>query len=165
MSDDRSSHEVHVEGTQFYRRSAIADVFRIVLITVVVLVAVSVLAAWAIADAGARQAYKEARDVRKALRIVGTEYYGEQTSIFDPYSANGLVAGASERIADVSTRTGEVILYSWDDDSNAPLQFEYRKGLYRVIFTDTGVSNGYSTGVEGVFNVYYSLEILHFEAE
>ncbi|MBR5386314.1 MAG: hypothetical protein IK142_01885 [Clostridiales bacterium] len=165
MSDDRSSHEVHVEGTQFYRRSAIADIFRIVLITVVVLVAVSVLAAWAIVDAGARQAHKEARDIRKALRIVGTEYYGELTSIYDPYSSNGMVDGAAEKIADISTRGGEVILYSWDDSSNAPLQFEYRNGLYRVIYTDTGVSEGYSAGVEGEFNVYYSFEILHFDAE
>ena len=139
MSDNRSN-EVRVEGTQFYRRSRLADVLRIVIVTLVVFIAVMVLAAWAIIDAGARQAYKEARD-------------------------DGLIAGAADRIERISTRSGTVILYSWDDETNAPLQFEYRQGLYRVIYTDTGVANGYSAGVEGVFNVYYSFEILHFEAD
>ena len=164
MSDNKSKG-VSVEGTQFYKRSKFVDVLRIVVVTVVVMVAVSVLAAWAIIDGGARQAYKEARDIRRALRIVGTEYYSGLTSIYDPHSVDGLAEGAAEKIADISTRDGDVILYSWDGETNAPLQFEYRQGLYRVIYTDTGVSDGYSAGVEGVFNVYYSFEILHFEAD
>lgn len=165
MSDDRTSNEVRVEGTQFYKRSMFADVLRIVIITVVTLVAVAILAAWAIADAGARKAYKEARDIRRALRIVGTEYYGERTSIYDPHSANGMISGAAEKIEDMSTRSGEVILYSWDDENTVPLQFEYRTGLYRVIYTDAGVEDADLSGIEGSFRVYYSLEILHFDAE
>ena len=162
---DNKSNAVSVEGTQFYKRSKIADVLRIVVVTVVVLVAITVLVAWAIIDAGARQTYKEARDVRRALRIVGTEYYGGLESIYDPHRVDGLAEGAAERIAYTSTRDGMVILYSWDEEVNAPLQFEYRKGMYRVLYTDTGVSEGYSAGVEGIFNVYYSFEILHFEAD
>ena len=165
VAKDRSSEKVHVEGTQFYRRSAVRDILRIVIITIVTFVAIFVLAAWAIIDAGARQAFKEARDIRRALRIVGTEYYGNMSSIYDQYSVNGMTEGAAEKIADISTRQGDVILYAWDEESNAPLQFEYRSGLYRVVYTDTGVSEGYSAGVEGIFNVYYSFEILHFEAD
>ena len=164
VSDNRSNG-VSVVGTQFYRRSRIADVLRIVVVTLVVFVAIMILAAWAIVDAGARQTYKEARDVRRALRIVGTEYYGKLESIYDPHRVDGLTEGAAERVADISTRDGMVILYSWDEEENAPLQFEYRSGLYRVVYTDTGVSEGYSAGVEGIFNVYYSFEILHFEAD
>ena len=78
---DNKKNDVRVEGTQFYRRSRIADVLRIVVVTLVVFVAIMILAAWAIIDAGARQTYKEARDVRRALRIVGTEYYGRLDSI------------------------------------------------------------------------------------
>lgn len=164
MSENKAN-VVRVEGTQFYRRSKLIDILRIVVVTLVVFVAVSVLAAWAIIDAGARQAYKEARDVRRALRIVGTEYYGGLSSIYDPLKVDGLAEGAADKIENISTRHGTVILYSWDDETNAPLQFEYRYGLYRVIYTDTGVGDGYSAGVEGVFNVYYSFEILHFEAD
>ena len=164
MSDNRSN-EVHVEGTQFYRRSALADVLRIVLITVAAFAALAVLSFWAITDAGARQAYKEARDIRRALRTVGTEYYGEMSSIYDPNSATGLSAGAAEKIRQISTRNGDVFLYEWDDTNNAPLQFEYHKGLYRVVYTDNGIDEDVSTGMEGTFNVYYSFEILKFEAE
>lgn len=165
VAENNTNGNVHVEGTQFYRRSAVRDILRIVIITIVTFVAVFVLASWAIIDAGARQAFKEARDVRRALRIVGTEYYGSMTSIYDQYSSNGMIDGAAERLADISTRDGEVILYSWDDESNSPLQFEYRKGLYRVIYTDTGSRDGISLGVEGDFHVYYSFEILRFEAQ
>ena len=78
---------------------------------------------------------------------------------------NGMTEGAAERIAEMSTREGEVILYAWDDESNAPLQFEYRTGLYRVIYSDTGNRDGVSVGVEGDFHVYYSFEVLRFEAQ
>lgn len=164
MSDNKSS-EVHVEGTRFYKRSMFADVLRIVIITVVTLVAVTILAGWAVVDAGARQAYKEARDVRRALRMVGTEYYGDLISIYDPHSVNGMVNGADEQIAEISTRDGEVILYSWDNENMVPLQFEYRKGLYRVIYTDSGVEDSSLSGIDGNFRVYYSFEILHFDAQ
>ncbi len=165
VAEDKVSEKVHVEGTQFYRRSAFRDILRIVIITIVTFVAIFVLAAWAIIDAGARQAFKEARDIRRALRIVGTEYYGNMSSIYDQYSSDGMADGAAEKIADISTRDGDVILYAWDSESNAPLQFEYRTGLYRVVYSDTGTREGISVGVEGDFHVYYSFEILRFEAQ
>lgn len=165
MAKERSSENVHVEGTQFYKRSAFRDVLRIAVITIVIFISIFVLASWAIIDAGARQAFKEARDIRRALRIVGTEYYGNMSSIYDQHSADGMTEGAAERIAEVSTRNGMVILYSWDEESNAPLQFEYRTGLYRVVYSDTGARDGISVGVEGDFHIYYSFEILRFETQ
>ena len=165
VAEDKVSEKVHVEGTKFYRRSAFRDILRIVVITIVTFVTIFVLAAWAIIDAGARQAFKEARDIRRALRIVGTEYYGNTSSIYDQYSANGMIDGAAEKLADISTRDGDVILYAWDAESNAPLQFEYRTGLYMVVYSDTGTREGISVGVEGDFHVYYSFEILRFEAQ
>ena len=164
MSDNRQK-EARVEGTQFYRTNALLDILRIVIVTVVALAAISIFSLWAIADAGARRAYKEARDIRRALRIVGTEYYGDMTSIYDPRNADGLVDGAAEKIAEISTRDGEVTLISWDQENNAPIQFEYIKGPYRVVYTDMGETANVSSGVEGDFTVYYTLEILSFDAE
>ena len=163
--DDNTGGLPPIEGTRFYRRSEAGRIMRIVLITALGIVILAVLIAWAAVDAGARQAYKEARDVRKALRAVGTEYYAGTESIYDPGSASGLAPGAADKIAEISTRNGEVILYGWDDAGNIPLQFEYRKGLYRVIYTDSGSSSGLAAGSEGDFNVYYSFEILKFEAQ
>jgi hypothetical protein len=120
---EEKQSEVKVEGTQFYKRSEIADIFRITVISVVIIGMLSFLVLWFVIDSGARQAYKEARDIRKALRLVGTEYYGEVSSIFDPDSATGLTDGAAEKIASISERTGDVILYEWDDETNRPNKF------------------------------------------
>ena len=162
---DSNSNPVQVEGTQFYKRSNIADVLRIAAITLVIFVCLAVLILWFAIDSGARRAYKEARDVRKALRAVGTEYYGETSSIYDPHSSTGLAEGAAERIAALSQRDGEVTLYEWDSSTNGPVSFEYRTGLYRVLYTDTGYEEGIQPGVEGDFKVYYSFELLKYEAE
>ena len=162
---DNNSNTVQVEGTQFYRRSNFAEALRIILITVIVFGMLVFLAFWFVIDTGARQAYKEARDVRRALRVVGTEYYDELSSIYDPNHADGMAEGAAEKIAYISQRKGSVTLYEWDSKGNGPLSFEYNKGLYRVVYTDTGFANGTSSGVEGDFKVYYSFELLKYEAE
>lgn len=162
---ESNSNPVHIEGTQFYRRSFIREVLRIVVITVVIFVFMSILILWFAIDSGARRAYKEARDVRKALRAVGTEYYGEMSSIYDPHSSTGLAEGAAEKIADLSHRNGTVTLYEWDSATNGPVSFEYCTGLYRVVYTDTSYETGLQPGVEGNFNVYYSFELLKYESE
>ena len=164
MSDNKSN-SVQVEGTQFYRRGNFREALRIIVITLVVFVLMAFLTLWFAIDSGARQAYKEARDVRKALRAVGTEYYGEMSSIYDPNSSTGLADGAAEKIANISRRDGTVTLYEWDDKGNGPISFEYRTGLYRVVYTDTGLAEGIQSGVEGDFKVYYSFELLKYEAE
>lgn len=165
MPEEERQETVQIEGTQFYRRSRYADIFRIIIITVVIFAMLTVLSAWFIIDSGARQAYKEARDVRKALRAVGTEYYGELTSIYDPNRADGMTDGAADKVAFISQRKGKVTLYDWDELNNGPLSFEYTKGMYRVVYKDTGIDKGISSGVEGDFKVYYSFELLKYEAQ
>ena len=164
MSEDKPN-TVYVDGTQFYKRSSFRDALRIIVITIVIFGLSTFLALWIVIDSGARQAYKEARDVRKALRAVGTEYCGEMSSIYDPNSSTGLAEGAAEKIAELSTRKGKVILYDWDEIDNGPIKFEYHTGLYCVVYTDTGVTKGVSAGIEGSFVIYYSFELLQYEAE
>lgn len=164
MAENKTSR-AHVEGTRFYRLSDYFDVIRIALVTFIILCLLSFLALWFVTIVGARQAYKEARDIRKALRAVGTEYYGELTSIYDPNDSNGLAEGAAKEIADLSQRNGTVTLYEWDSSTNGPLSFEYTTGMYRVVYTDTGCENGLQSGVEGNFKVYYSFELLKYETE
>ena len=164
MSEDKSN-DVYIEGTRFYKRNAFREAFRIIVVTVVIFGLSSFLALWFALDTGARQAYKEARDIRKALRAVGTEFYGDMSSIYNPNNSTGLSDGAAEKIAEISHRSGTVILYEWDDKNNVPLKFEYRKGLYQVIYVDSGNTSASQAGVEGDFKVYYSLELLNYEAE
>lgn len=164
MSESKSNGII-IEGTRFYKRSGFRDALRIAVITVVIFGLSSFLALWFALDTGARQAYKEARDIRKALRAVGTEFYGEMSSIYNPNDPTGLSEGAAEKIAEISHRNGTVILYEWDEENNAPIRFEYRKGLYQVIYVDSGDRTGSQTGLEGNFKVYYSLELLNYESE
>lgn len=164
MSESKANG-IQIEGTQFYKRSSLADVFKIIVISVIVFALLSFLVLWFVIDSGARQAYKEARDVRKALRAVGTEYYGGMTSIYDPNNANGMTEGAAEKVAYMSQRKGTVTLYEWNSVDNGPVSFEYQTGLYRVVYRDSGHASGISTGVEGEFKVYYSLELLKYESE
>lgn len=162
---DNSTVEAHVEGTRFYKRSNFRDALRIAVLAVIIFASLSVLTILIAIDSGARRAYREARDVRRALKAVGTEYYGGLTPIYDPYSSNGLADGAAEKIARLSQCKGSVILNEWDDMDNAPVSFEYQKGLYRIVYTDTGRDKGVTAGVEGTFKVYYSLELLTYEAD
>lgn len=162
MTDERSD-KAFVEGTTFYRKRPFRVVTKDALIISVCFLLLAVFIGWAVADAGARRAHKEARDIRRALNYVGTEYFAEMGSIYDPSKRTGLADGAAERIAELSTRDGQVILYSWDETTHMPLQFEYRTGLYRVIYTDSSIVD--DVGAEGDYVVYYSFELLRFEAE
>lgn len=164
MSESKSTG-VQVEGTRFYKRSNFREALRIIVVTVVIFGLTTFLALWFALDTGARQAYKEARDIRKALRAVGTEFYGDMSSIYNPNDPTGLSKGASEKIAEISHRNGTVILYEWDETNNAPIKFEYRKGLYQVIYIDSGDETDTQSGLEGNFKVYYSLELLNYNAE
>ena len=109
--------------------------------------------------------YRRRKTGIQGSRAVGTEYYGELTSIYDPNDSNGLAEGAAKEIADLSQRNGTVTLYEWDSSTNGPLSFEYTTGMYRVVYTDTGCENGLQSGVEGNFKVYYSFELLKYETE
>lgn len=164
MSESKSNGII-IEGTRFYKRSSFREALRIIVVTVVIFGLSSFLALWFALNTGARQAYKEARDIRKALRAVGTEFYGDMSSIYNPNDPTGLSEGAAEKIAEISHRNGTVILYEWDDKTNTPIKFEYRKGLYQVIYVDSGDSTGSQSGLEGNFKVYYSLELLNYEVE
>ena len=164
MTEDKSK-DVIVEGTQFYRRRNFRDAFRYIVITVVVFGMFSFITLWFAIDSGARKAYREARDVRKAFRAVGIEYYGDMQSIYDPNRSNGMAEGAAEKLAEISQCNGTVTLYEWDETGNGPLSFEYCKGLYRVVYTDTGMESGMQSGIEGNFKVYYSFELFKYEAE
>ncbi len=87
------------------------------------------------------------------------------SSIYNPNDPTGLSKGAAEKIAEISHRNGTVILYEWDETTNAPIKFEYRKGLYQVIYVDSGERTNTQSGLEGNFKVYYSLELLNYDVE
>lgn len=158
------------DGTIFYRRR-IADWIRRYSIefVLVILVAAFVIVSTVITAKG-RAVFREAKDVRTALKFVGTQYYGQNSCIYDPSEITGLIDGAAEDIEAVSTRKGQVTLYAWDEKDNEPLRFEYRKGFYTVTYTAdkyTGktAENGKINQMMGTWTVTYSFNILNYESD
>lgn len=158
------------EGTIFYRRR-IGDWIRRYIIELVIIALVMAFAiTTTVITVGARKAFREAKDVRTALMFVGTQYYGTESCIYDPSKPNGLIDGAAEDIAEVSTRNGQVYLYAWDSKENEPLMFEYRLGPYVVTYVaDTYVGKRGEDGkvhrLMGTWNVTYAIRVLNYESE
>lgn len=170
MTDTSNESRERREGTIFYRRR-IGDWFRRYIIELVIITLAVVFGiVTTVITSNARKAFREAKDVRTALKFVGTQYYGGNTSIFDPSKATGLAEGAAEAVADISTHDGQVFLYAWDEEENMPLRFEYRKGAYTVVYTDDSYEgkkkdDASRNQMMGKWNVTYSFEVLKYDAE
>ena len=158
------------EGTVFYRRRIGDWIRRYIIELVIITLAVAFGIATMIVTSGARRAFREAKDVRTALKFIGTQYYGGNSSIFDASAATGLIDGAAEEIATVSTHNGQVLLYAWDEKDCEPLRFEYRKGPYIVIYvadkyTGKTGEDGQVNQMMGRWDVKYSFNVLNYESE
>ena len=158
------------EGTVFYRRR-VGDWLRRYLVELLIISLVLAFVIFStVVTVSARRVFREAKDTRTALKFVGTQYFGENSSIYDPSQPDGLAKGAAEELAEVSTHDGKVFLYAWDAKENMPLKFEYRKGLYVVTYTadiyagktdDGNLSNQ----MMGHWDVTYSFKVLNYDSE
>lgn len=158
------------EGTVFYRRRIGDWIRRYIVELIIITAAVAFGIVTTVITSNARKVFREAKDIRTALKFVGTQYYGGNTSIFDPSDPTGLADGAADAIAEVSTHDGQVFLYAWDEDENVPLRFEYRKGAYTVVYTadvyqDKKKENESVSQMMGSWNVTYSFSVLKYESE
>ncbi len=169
MTDRRNVKNINNGGTVFYRRR-IGDWLRRYAIELVIIAGVIVFAiVTTIITTNARRIFREAKDVRYALKFIGTEYYGGNSSIYDPSKATGLADGAAEAVARISTHDGQVFLYAWDEDENMPLRFEYRKGAYTVVYTaeteDPETEEARANQMMGHWDITYSFSVLSYDAE
>lgn len=158
------------EGTVFYRRRIGDWLRRYVIELVLVALVIAFVITTTIITIGARSAFREAKDVRMALKFVGTQYYGANSCIYDPSKITGLADGAAEDVAAVSTRKGKVYLFAWDEKENEPLRFEYRKGLYTVTYiadkyTGKTGEDGRVNQMMGHWDVTYSFNVLNYDSE
>ena len=170
MSNTSNIEKENREGVIFYRRRIGDWIRRYIIELVIITLVLAFIITSSVITANARKVFREAKDVRMALKFVGTAYYGENKSIYDPSNSTGLADGAAEDIADVSTRKGQVLLYAWDDKNNEPLMFEYRNGSYTVIYiadTYTGKTdeNGKVNHMMGRWDVKFSINVLNYDTE
>lgn len=81
-----------------------------------------------------QKSLQEAKNAEFALRILATEYYGMDRSIYDPLTPDGLAEGAGREVAELSGAEGELVLGSWDAARRAPRSFTYIKDKMVVIY-------------------------------
>ena len=144
----------NANGTQTgYRRQVITMIIAAVLVTAGVL---CVVFFWFKINTGAREALREAKDIRIAMKMKAIECYGLGGSVYSPASKNGIKDSMAEDILRMADAEGTIILQSWDSKADEPLAFTYQKDDYIVVFQETG-DGGLS------WKAYYTLELIKYE--
>ncbi len=135
--------------------------FAVVIILAAVILGGIVL--WARISSGARSALNTARDIRVTMKLISLEYYGEENPFYDPSSADGMASDAPDRIKSICPYSGDLTLYTWDEENSIPLSFTYRDGRYLVEYKEIGHGDG-SYGMNGDWTVYYDFKIMEYKA-
>ncbi len=107
-------------------------------------------------NSGVRQAMREAKDVRIAMKMKAIEQYGLGGTMYQPMSKNGMAKGLEKEILDMAEADGEIILHAWDTENNEPASFTFYKDRYIVTFRQ-------SDDGSPVWSGYYSLKLLEYE--
>ena len=149
------------EGTVFERQSITGKLRRIIIPVIIFLVIMGIFFVWARISTGSHNILQEARDVRVAFKLIGVEYSGDSTRIYDPLAENGMVDGIAEKVENLSYADGTVKLLSWDTESDMPLAFTYSKGVYIVEYK---AIDGKDPGA-GEWNVYYAFRVLNYSTD
>lgn len=170
MANTSDFNKESSEGTIFYRRRIGDWIRRYIIELVIITLVLAFVITTTIITMGARRVFREAKDVRTAIMMAGTQYYGGDICIYDPSKPTGLAEGADEIIAALSTRKGKVFLYAWDSKESEPLKFEYHKGQYVVTYvanryTGTTDEDGKINKLVGHWEVTYSFRVLNYDSE
>lgn len=80
----------------------------------------------------AHQVLREAKNVQLAMKLVGTEYYGEGRTLSDGRTTSGLRGAAEEEVYRLADAKGELNITGWDSLGITPERFTYRSGNYLV---------------------------------
>ena len=144
----------HVIGTtRRYNENVIS-----MLITAVVIVAVilGIVFFWFGINSGVRQAMREAKDIRIAMKMKAIEQYGLGGTLYQPTVRNGIAKDMEEEILKMAEADGDIELQAWDAENNEPSAFTYYKDRYIVIFKTE--SDG-----SPIWSGYYTLKLLEYE--
>ncbi len=138
--------------TTAYRRQMITMIIAAVAVIAVVL---CVVFFWFGLKAGARNALREAKDIRIAMKMKAIETYGLGGSVYKPSARNGMSEEMEKEVLSLADADGTVILQAWDSSTNEPQAFTYQKDKYIVLFSkseDGGIS----------WTGYYTFRLIHY---
>lgn len=107
-------------------------------------------------NSGVRQAMREAKDVRIAMKMKAIEQYGLGGTMYQPMSKNGMAKGLEEEILNMADADGEIVLHAWDVENNEPAAFTFYKERYIVTFRQNEDGSP-------IWNGYYTFKLLEYE--
>ena len=153
MSEEKHNGVTVVGTTKNYQRGIMATLITAAIIVAVVLCVVFL---WFRINSGVRQAMREAKDVRIAMKMKAVEQYGLGGVMFEPAARNGMAKGMEEDILKLADAEGTIVLQAWDSENNEPSAFTYQKDRYIIIFKVK--DNG-----SPIWDGYYTLKLLEYE--
>ena len=153
MTEDNNGN-THVIGTTTeYHRGVVASIVAAALIVAVILI---VMFYWFHINTGVRNAMREARDIRIAMKMKAIEQYGVGSTLYQPASRNGMAKVMEEDILKMADADGSIVLQSWDSDNNEPAAFTFQKDRYIIIFKEQNDGSA-------IWDGYYTLKLLEYE--
>lgn len=84
--------------------------------------------------AEAHLALQQGRNVWTALHMIGIEYYGQGTDIYDDSTGSGLKENVEEQVRKISECEGSMVVLGSDREHLEPTRLLYREGSYLVYF-------------------------------
>lgn len=105
----------------------------------------------------AKNALRDAKNIRMALRTTDIEMYAREKSVYDPTKINGLADGVKDTVDALMEPEGKYAITSYSYKKHEVTGMTYRKGHYYVVFSKEG--DGIS------WDVTYLMRIYHFDEE
>ena len=130
----------------------IGKMFKIFLIVLVALFIGFVLVFVIKIQVDGRNALRQAKNVKLALRAADIQMYGKGTSIYDPSERYGLREGADEKVNELYTPQGKYRITSYDSKKHELTGFIYEVGRYTVTYDQDG--NKVKWDVDIRYNIY-----------
>ena len=127
-------------------------IFRIALIVVVALIVGFVLVFVIKIQIDGRNALRQAKNVKLALRAADIQMYGKGMSIYDPSEKYGLRDGTEEKVNELYTPQGKYRITSYDSKKHELTGFIYEVGRYTVTYDQDG--NKVKWDVDIRYNIY-----------
>lgn len=151
--EDRQNGVILIGTTNNYKRSIITT---LIVTAVIVTVVLCVVFFWFRINSGTRQAMREARDIRIAMKMKAIEQYGLGGTLYKPSVRNGMAKDMEEEILKMAEADGDIELQAWDSENNEPAAFTFYKDRYIIIFKTDSDGSPVWTG-------YYTLKLLEYE--
>ena len=151
---EEKQNVVHVVGTTDKYKSGL--VTTVVTAAIIVAVILCVVFFWFRINSGVRQAMREAKDIRIAMKMKAIEQYGLGGVLYNSVARNGMADGMEDEILNMADADGDIVLQAWDVEKNEPSAFTFQKDRYIIIFKED--SDG-----SAIWNGYYTLKLLEYE--